>query len=72
LTFQACAFQDHDESHESKNQGNFFELIKILASYSKEVNDVILENAPRNVKYTTLIVQKKILHVFSQKVQTII
>jgi hypothetical protein len=28
LTFQACAFRGHDESTDSKNQGNYIELIK--------------------------------------------
>ncbi|KAJ3705062.1 hypothetical protein LUZ61_008767 [Rhynchospora tenuis] len=72
LTFQACAFRGHDESLDSINQGNFLEMIKILASYNKEVKDVVLENAPGNAKYTSHHVQKEILHIFGQKVQTAI
>jgi hypothetical protein len=34
LAFQACAFKGHDESSNSKNQGNFFELVKPLATYN--------------------------------------
>ena len=46
LTFQACAFRGHDESATSENQGNFLELLTLLASYNKDVDRVVLENAP--------------------------
>ncbi|KAJ4746538.1 zinc finger MYM-type-like protein [Rhynchospora pubera] len=72
LTFQACAFRGHDESAQSINQGNFLEMIKILASYNKEVKAVVLENAPGNTKYTSHHVQKEILTIFAEKVQTTI
>ncbi|KAJ1687974.1 hypothetical protein LUZ63_019364 [Rhynchospora breviuscula] len=69
LTFQACAFRGHDESSESMNQGNFLEMIKILATYNNSVKEVVLENAPKNAKYTSSTVQKEILHTFAHKVQ---
>ena len=69
LTFQACALRGDDESLESKNQGNFLEMIKLLASYDDNVNKVVLENAPQNAKYTSPIIQKEILHVFARNVQ---
>ena len=47
LTFQACPFRGHDESPGSLNRGNFLEMLKLLASYNKEVNEVVLENAPK-------------------------
>jgi hypothetical protein len=53
LTFQGCPFRGHDESQNSLNQGNFLEMVKLLASYNKEVKGVVLENAPRNAKYTS-------------------
>jgi hypothetical protein len=46
LAFQACPFQGHDESTTSKHQGNFREMVKLLASYNEEVNAVVLDNAP--------------------------
>jgi hypothetical protein len=52
LAFQACPFRGHDESDSSKNQGNFFEMVKLLASYD-EVKVVVLGNAPQNAKYTS-------------------
>ncbi|GKV30692.1 hypothetical protein SLEP1_g39478 [Rubroshorea leprosula] len=69
LTFQACAFRGHDESLDSKNRGNFLEMINLLTSYNKEVNEVVLENAPQNAKYTSPTIQKEILQVFARKVQ---
>jgi Domain of unknown function (DUF4371) len=53
LIFQACAFRGNDESPESKNQGNFLQMIKFLASYNKDVNEVVLDNAPKNAKHTS-------------------
>lgn len=70
LTFQACPFRGHDESPDSINQGNFLELMKLLASYNKDVKAVVLENAPRNAKYTSPDVQKEILSIYARKVQT--
>ncbi|XP_072066762.1 uncharacterized protein [Arachis hypogaea] len=69
LTFQACAFRGHDESHESQNRGNFLEMLKLLASYNKEMDAVVLDNAPQNAIYTSPSIQKEILHVFVRKVQ---
>lgn len=69
LTFQACAYRGHDESLGSSNQGNFLHLVRFLASYSKEVNAVVLENAPRNAKYTSHTVQLEILTLLSSRVK---
>ncbi|XP_016204605.1 zinc finger MYM-type protein 1-like [Arachis ipaensis] len=40
-----------------------------VASYNKEVDAVVLENAPQNAIYTSPSIQKEILHVFARKVQ---
>jgi hypothetical protein len=69
LTFQACPFRGHDESFSSRNRGNFIQMIKILAEYNKEVEEVVLENAPKNAKYTSPDIQKDILQVFARMVQ---
>jgi len=68
LTFQGCPFRGHDESPDSLNRGNFLEMVKLLASYNTEVNEVVLENAPKNAKYTSPDVQKKILSILARKV----
>ncbi|KAK1390859.1 Repressor of the inhibitor of the protein kinase-like protein [Heracleum sosnowskyi] len=72
LTFQACAFRGHDESYNSKNQGNFLEMLKLLASYNPQVEEIILDKAPKNAKYTSPKIQKELLHVFARKVQDLI
>ncbi|XP_022685264.1 zinc finger MYM-type protein 1-like [Setaria italica] len=69
LTFQGCPFRGHDESPESINRGNFIEMVKLLASYNTEVNEVVLKNAPKNAKYTSPDVQKEILSILARKVQ---
>jgi len=69
LTFQGCPFRGHDESPDSLNMDNFLEMVKLLASYNTEVNEVVLENAPKNAKYTSPDVQKEILSILARKVQ---
>ena len=46
LAFQACAFGGHHESRDSKNKGNFIELIKFISTFNDKVASVVLENAP--------------------------
>ncbi|XP_059671069.1 uncharacterized protein LOC132316609 [Cornus florida] len=70
LTFQACAFRGHDECPESRNRGNFIEMVKILATYNDDVAKLVLENAPKNAKYTSPQIQKEILHVLARKVRS--
>ncbi|XP_071687530.1 uncharacterized protein [Rutidosis leptorrhynchoides] len=73
LTMQACALRGHDERPDSKNQGTFHELLKLIASYNKEVEKVVLQNAPQNApqnsRYTSPDVQKEILQIFARNVQ---
>lgn len=61
LTFQSLAFRGHDESVNSRNRGNFIELVKLLATYNDDVAKVVLENAPKHAKYTAGSIQKEIL-----------
>ena len=37
----------------SKNRGNLIEMISLMAKLSVEINDVVLEKAPGNAKYTS-------------------
>ena len=69
LAFQACAFGGHDESFDSKNRGNFIELIKFTSTFYDKVASVVLENAPRNAKYTPPTIQKEILHILASNVR---
>ncbi|KAL0011758.1 hypothetical protein SO802_006866 [Lithocarpus litseifolius] len=72
LAFQACALRGHDESLDSKNRGNFIELIKFTSTFNDKVASVILENAPQNAKYTSPTIQKEILHILASNVQNAI
>uniref|UniRef100_A0A2N9HM17 TTF-type domain-containing protein n=1 Tax=Fagus sylvatica TaxID=28930 RepID=A0A2N9HM17_FAGSY len=69
LALQGCAFRGHDESLDSINRGNFVELVKLVSTYDHRVAGVVLENAPRNAKYTSPTIQKEILHIIASKVQ---
>ena len=64
LAYQGCAFKGPD----SKNRGNFLELIKLVSNFNEDVAKVVLENAPQNAKYTSHHVQKDILHVLAKRV----
>jgi hypothetical protein len=68
LAFQGCLFRGHYETIDSRNRGNFLELIQILASYNERVASVVLENAPKSAKYTSHSIQNEILHVIASKV----
>ncbi|KAL6576694.1 hypothetical protein OROMI_010970 [Orobanche minor] len=61
LMMQAMAFRGHDESEESLDQGNFLELLKLLASCNEYISKVVLKNAPQNHKLTSSDVQKDII-----------
>ncbi|KAG2666570.1 hypothetical protein I3760_15G069500 [Carya illinoinensis] len=69
LAFQGCAFRGHDETFDSKNRGNFLEMLKLLASYNDKVGKLVLENAPKSSKYTSPQIQKEILEVLAKKVR---
>ncbi|KAM7482737.1 hypothetical protein LguiB_007320 [Lonicera macranthoides] len=70
LAFQACSFRGHDESLDSPNGGNFIELIKHTADHNEKVAEVVLENAPRNAKYTSAMIQKEILNILGDNVRS--
>ncbi|XP_050280585.1 uncharacterized protein LOC126721578 [Quercus robur] len=68
LAFQGRPFSGHDETPESKNRGNFLEMIITLASYNDKDEQVVLENSSKSAKYTSPTIQKEILHVIASKV----
>ena len=69
LSLQACAFRGHDESSASNNQGNFVEMIRLMRRLNVDIDDVALEKAPKNAKYTSPTIQKEILHILANKVR---
>ncbi|XP_059446513.1 uncharacterized protein LOC132178069 [Corylus avellana] len=69
LAYQGCPYRGHDEGPNSKNRGNFLELIKLVSNFNDDVAKVVLENAPQYAKYSLPQVQKDILHVLAKRVQ---
>ncbi|XP_075645560.1 uncharacterized protein LOC142616631 [Castanea sativa] len=63
LLRQRLAFRGHDESKDSNNQGNFFELLRFLANHNEEIDKAVLENAPENHQMTSPNIQKEIANV---------
>ena len=49
--------------HNKKTEGNFLEMIRILAYYNDKVAQVVWENAPKSAKYASPTIHKEILHV---------
>ncbi|XP_042380193.1 zinc finger MYM-type protein 1-like [Zingiber officinale] len=72
LALQGCAFRGNDESLSSSNRGNFLELVKAFAKMSTEINEVVLENAPKNAQYIAPDIQKEILHIMANRVRQMI
>ncbi|XP_073304595.1 uncharacterized protein [Primulina huaijiensis] len=58
---QGHSFRGHDETESSLNPGNFLIQLEFLGAHNKEINDVILKNAPKNCKLTSPDIQKDIL-----------
>lgn len=69
ITFQSCSFRGHDETPQSRNIGNFIEMLKLLSEFNSEIASVVLENAPQVAKYTSPDIQKEILSIFAMKVR---
>ena len=62
---QGIAFRGHDESENSSNQGNFLELLRFYATHNEEINAVVRQNAPENLKLTSPDIQKDIVNAFA-------
>ena len=69
LASQACAFRRHDESDQSKNKGNFLEMVDLLAEFNPEIAKVVRGNAPYHSKYTSPEIQKEILSIYAFKIR---
>ncbi|XP_028553763.1 zinc finger MYM-type protein 1-like [Dendrobium catenatum] len=59
------AFRGHNESFDSKNQGNFLELLQFLAEHNEDISNVVLKNALENLKLTAPDIQKDICRAIS-------
>jgi hypothetical protein len=65
LLHQGLAFRGHDESTNSTNQGNFRELLLLLAEENEKVKKAI-QNAPLNCKMVAPEIQKDIANCFAK------
>ncbi|XP_028066370.1 zinc finger MYM-type protein 1-like [Camellia sinensis] len=72
LAPRGLGFRGHDESLTSLNQGNLIELLKFKARGNDALESIILKNAPQNAKYTSLKIQKEILHILANRVRNMI
>ncbi|KAL0541598.1 hypothetical protein IC582_021651 [Cucumis melo] len=50
LLREGLTFRGHDETNDSKNQGNFLELLRWLCNHNKDIEVATLKNAPNNLK----------------------
>jgi hypothetical protein len=66
---QSCAFRGHDETAQSRNGGNFLEMLKLIAEFNPDIAAVILENSPKCSKYISPKIQKEILGIYAKKVR---
>ncbi|XP_075499131.1 uncharacterized protein LOC142537505 [Primulina tabacum] len=72
LALQGCAFRGNDESLSSSNRGNFLELVKTFAKMNIEIDEIVLENAPKNAQYIAPEIQKEILHIMANRVRQMV
>ncbi|XP_044336326.1 uncharacterized protein [Triticum aestivum] len=61
ILHQGLAFRGHDEGKDSKNKGNFRELLQWLAGNFEEVNKVVLGNAPQNCQMIDHKIEKQLI-----------
>ncbi|XP_073064114.1 uncharacterized protein [Primulina eburnea] len=69
LSLQGCGLRGHDESSYSQNRSNFIEMLKLLGKWNASIEDVVLDKAPGNARYTSPEVQKEILHIIGNGVR---
>ncbi|XP_034203535.1 zinc finger MYM-type protein 1-like [Prunus dulcis] len=62
LLRQGLSFRRNDESATSSNKGNYLELLQFLADNDEKVKEVVLENAPGNLKLVAPKIQKDIVN----------
>lgn len=65
---QEIALRGHDESSESSNRGNFFELMSLLTRYNPIAHDRLL-NGPQNAKYTSPLIQNTIIGIMASQIR---
>ena len=72
FTRQGLAFRGHYETNDSKNQGNFHKLLRWLYNHNKDIETVILKNAPNNLKMIAPDIQKDIVNFIPIEIVNIV
>uniref|UniRef100_A0A7N0TTZ7 TTF-type domain-containing protein n=1 Tax=Kalanchoe fedtschenkoi TaxID=63787 RepID=A0A7N0TTZ7_KALFE len=74
LLCQSLSFRGHDESESSSNMGNFLKQLKFFADHNASIDNVVLQNAPANLKLRAPNIHKDISNVVAAQevVSTII
>ncbi|XP_034212953.1 uncharacterized protein LOC117625521 [Prunus dulcis] len=62
LLRQGLAFHGHDESATSSNMENYLELLQFLTDSDDKVREVVMENAPKNLKLIAPCIQKDLVN----------
>ena len=62
LLRQGLAFRGHDESDNSNSKGNFLELLQFLADHNESIQEVVLQNTPKNNKLCHHDIQQDIVN----------
>ncbi|CAN6571248.1 unnamed protein product [Malus baccata var. baccata] len=62
LLQQSLAFRGYDESVTSSNRGNYLELLQFIADNDDKVREVVMENAPGNLKLLAPSIKKEIVN----------
>ncbi|KAJ9539525.1 hypothetical protein OSB04_032258 [Centaurea solstitialis] len=61
LLRQGLSFRGHNEGGDSRNKGNFLELLHFYAERNDKVGNVVVKNAPRNSQMKSSSIQKDIV-----------
>ncbi|KAI5324597.1 hypothetical protein L3X38_033670 [Prunus dulcis] len=72
LLRQGLSFRGNDESATSSNKGNYLELLQFLADNYEKIKEVLLENAPGNLKLVTPKIQKDIVNACARETLDVI
>ncbi|CAN6722794.1 unnamed protein product [Malus baccata var. baccata] len=65
LLRQGLPFRGHDESATSSNMRNYLELLQFLADNNDKVREVVMENAPGNLKLLAPSIKKEIVNSYA-------
>ena len=69
LSHQEISFRGHDESKISSNQGNFLEVLNIIANHDEIIKEKLI-NGPKNALYTSAEIQNELLDIMATMIRS--